>query len=286
MSNSRRHPFVRVFLPADQVEMIGLRLWELGATGLEQHDQTTIVRGTDPGRTTLTASFDDESKAAAAVAALGAEVDAELCFVDHQDWAVEWRRGFGPQRIGTRVLLQPSWEPARDVGDRVIITIDPENAFGSGDHETTRLVLSALDQRIRGGERVLDVGCGSGILSIAAIKLGAAFARGIDVDDDAVTVARRNATRNAVDRSCDVSTTPLEGVDERYDVVVANIETRVLVEMPEALRARCAPGGLLVLSGILREEHDAIVDAFGRARIVETLAENEWLAFVLLGEGE
>lgn len=281
MTDRSRHPIVRLFVPPEHVEITELRLWDLGATGLEQHDQSTIVRGTDQSRVTLTVAFGDEPSARAALDALDDAFDAELSFLDDANWAIEWRRGFGPQRIGERLLLQPSWEPARETDERVVVTIDPENAFGSGDHETTRLVLQALDRRIQGGERVLDVGCGSGVLSIAALKLGAASACGIDIEDDAIAVARRNAGINEVAPRFEASVTPLEHVRGVYDVVLANIETRVLTQMPALLWARCAPGGVLILSGVLTEERQSILDAYDTADAVETLAENEWLAFVM-----
>ncbi|MEM9726976.1 MAG: 50S ribosomal protein L11 methyltransferase [Myxococcota bacterium] len=275
-----RHPVLRVFTTEPDLELLQLRLFELGATGLEQHDQTTIVRATDP-RISVSATFDDEGLAKLALDEIGRTFDAELDYVENADWATEWRRGFGPQRIGERLLLQPSWEAAENHDHRQVVTIDPENAFGSGDHETTRLVLGVLERRVRGGERVLDVGCGTGILSVAALKLGAKHAVGIDVEDAAVEVAERNARVNAVAEHLEVSKTRLESVTALYDLVLANIETRILTQMAEALRARLAPGGVLVLSGILQHERDEILLAFDPMRPVELVSENEWLAFVM-----
>jgi len=163
----------------------------------------------------------------------------------------------------------------------VVLTIDPENAFGSGDHETTRLVLLMLDQQVAGGERVLDVGCGSGVLSIAALLLGAASAMAVDIDEDAVVVARRNAEINGVASHIEVSARPLSDLEGAYDIVLANIETRVLVHMPGQLQARIAPGGLLVVSGILRAERDELLAAYAPMRLEECLEEGEWCACLL-----
>ncbi|MEM7435624.1 MAG: 50S ribosomal protein L11 methyltransferase [Myxococcota bacterium] len=281
MTVAAPHPLLRVLLPSDRVELIQLQLWELGAIGFEQHDQTTIVPAEDAETVTLTATFDDVALAEAARDALPPELDVRLAFTEPVDWATEWRRGFGPQRIGDRLLLQPSWEADEAPGDRAIVTIDPENAFGSGDHETTRLVLAALDRWIKGGETVLDVGCGSGILSISAIRLGARSAIGVDIEDDAIEVAQRNAALNGVERRFEASRTPLAQVAGRFDVVLANIETRVLTQIPEALAERIAPGGILVLSGVLREEHDAILTSFDSLELLESLSENNWLAYVM-----
>jgi len=284
MAGLERHPFVTVRVPLAQLELAQLRLWELGATGLEERDQTTITREPTDGDVVVYAAFEDEAAALHALNQVRAEYEAGLVYVPHQNWATEWRRGFSAQRIGQRLLLHPSWEPAESKPGDVVLTIDPENAFGSGDHETTRLVLGLLDARIEGNERVLDVGCGSGILSIAAIRLGAASSIAIDIEDDAVIVTERNAGLNGVASSIDASTTPLHAIDGAYDLVLANIETRVLVQMPDALRARMAPGATLILSGILRKERDELLQAYASMYLEELVEEGEWCACVLRQE--
>ncbi len=283
MNTPKRFARLSIRVDPAAVELAELWLWEHGATGLEQRDTTTIVLGIDDGRVTLLGSFEDEALAANALAIAPPEYEASLLYDEATDWAVEWRRGFGPQRIGSRLLLQPSWEQVADSEGRTVLTIDPESAFGSGDHETTRLVLSIIDERITGGERVLDVGCGSGVLSIAALALGASSAIGIDIEDDAIAVATRNASLNGVADRFDASTAPLHAVEGKYDLVLANIETRVLVDLPSQLASCVAPDGLLILSGILDFEHDAILRAYEATPVVETRSEGEWLAFVMGG---
>jgi ribosomal protein L11 methyltransferase len=261
-----------------------LRLWELGATGLEERDETTLVREPAPALPVVIASFPDEAAAQYALKELRPEYDAEISYEARQDWAIEWRRGFGAQRIGKRLLLHPSWEKVESQADEVVLSIDPENAFGSGDHETTRLVLQILDERVTGGERVLDVGCGSAVLSIAALRLGAASAVAIDIEEDAVVVALRNASLNAVASQLEASTRPLAEITGLYEIVLANIETRVLIQMPEQLEARLAPGGILVLSGILRVERDELLAAYASMRLESVIEEGEWCACVLRSE--
>jgi ribosomal protein L11 methyltransferase len=284
MSSPRRHALVIVRLLPEQLELAELRLWELGATGLEERDHTTIIREPSDGDVVVYASFEDDAAAIRALDAMRPEYDASLVYLPHQNWATEWRRGFGPQRIGNRLVLHPSWEPVESEPGDVVLTIDPENAFGSGDHETTRLVLGFLDRYVEGNERVLDVGCGSGILSIAAIRLGAASSVAIDIEDDAVVVTERNATLNGVASRISVSTTPIDAVDGVYDLVLANIETRVLVHMPDALRARMASGAALILSGILRRERDQLLAAYESMRVDALIEEGEWCALVLRQE--
>lgn len=281
MSDSSRHPFVTVRVEPERLELAQLRLWELGATGLEERDETTLVREPAPALPMVIASFPDEAAAQYALKELRTEYDAEITYEARQDWAVEWRRGFGAQRIGKRLLLHPSWEKVESQPDEVVLSIDPENAFGSGDHETTRLVLQILDERVTGGERVLDVGCGSGVLSIAALRLGAASAVAIDIEEDAVVVALRNASLNAVASQLEASTCPLAEITGLYEIVLANIETRVLIQMPEQLETRLAPGGILVLSGILRVERDELLAAYASMRVESVIEEGEWCACVL-----
>lgn len=281
MPEPQSHPFVTIRVPPAQLELAQLRLWELGAMGLEERDDTTLVPVRAGDRVVVMAAFADEAAAQYAFDEVRGEYEAELVHVPHEDWSTEWRRGFGPQRIGTRLLLRPSWEEVQSKPNDVVLTIDPENAFGSGDHETTRLVLRVLDERVVGGERVLDVGCGSGILSIAALRLGAASAVAIDIEEEAVLVTRRNALLNGVASDLEASTRPLHDIEGTYDIVLANIETRVLIHMPHALRARTAPDGILVLSGILLDERDELLAAYVSMSLVECLEEGEWCACVL-----
>lgn len=276
-----RHPFVSLRVRCEQVELAQLRCWELGATGLEERDQSTLLQEPTPGWVVVIAAFPDEVSAQHALSEIHGEYEADIVYVPSEDWATEWRRGFGAQRIGERLLLHPSWEPASSEPGDVVVMIDPENAFGSGDHETTRLVLQALDQRVAGGERVLDVGCGSGVLSIAALRLGATSAVATDIDEDSVVVARRNAELNGVAEGFRASTQRLAEIDGTYDLLLANIETSVLVQMPSDLQARLAPGGALILSGILRSERDELVSAYAPMKLEASLEEGEWCACVL-----
>ena len=281
MSDPPRHPFVSLRVRPEQLELAQLRLWELGATGLEERDETTLVRESASGQAVVIAAFPDEAAAQHALREIRTEYAAEVVYVPSEDWATEWRRGFNAQRIGKRLLLRPSWEAAQSKADDVVVTIDPENAFGSGDHETTRLVLEILDQRVVGGERVLDVGCGSGVLSIAALRLGAASAVAIDIDEDAVVVTRRNAALNDVASRIQASARSLGDIDGAYDIVLANIETRVLSLMSHELQGRITSGGSLVLSGILLCERDELLAVYAPMRLDECLEEGEWCACLL-----
>ena len=187
-----------------------------------------------------------------------------------------WRAWARPTRVG-RLVVRPAWQdvrppsPAEPIASDVEIAIDPGHVFGHGGHPSTRLVLGALVERLRGGESVLDVGCGSGVLSLAAVALGAESARAIDIDPTAVAVTRANAVANRLSRRIDVDSTPLAAIRRRFDVVVANIGVVVLRELAPLLVGRVAAGGWLVCSGLLEHQWREVVDlalaaADGRGR--------------------
>ncbi|MEM1413458.1 MAG: 50S ribosomal protein L11 methyltransferase [Myxococcota bacterium] len=274
-----RYPYVHVAVPPADAELVADRLWTLGCLGVEERDGTTLNVPDAGEALTLVASFADEEAAQRALARL--DRPATLRFVEGDGWRDAWKAFFEPTKLGARLLLRPSWREVSPEPGEVVLTIDPGYAFGSGIHETTRLVLREVDARTRGGETVLDVGCGSGILAIAARLLGAASAVAVDVDPDAVRTARENAERNGT--TLEASATPIEEVPGTYDLVLANIQAPILLAMRDALIGRVAEGGTLVLSGILEEAHEEVTAAYVEAGLRHDASprENEWRAIVL-----
>lgn len=173
--------------------------------------------------------------------------------IDDADWVGLTQSQFDPIAIGDRLWIVPSWHevPVEAGDDAVVIRLDPGMAFGTGDHPTTRLCLAWLDDHLVGGETVIDYGCGSGILAIAAARLGAADVKGTDIDDQAITAARRNAADNDV---AIAFTSSSQFVAEAADIVVANILSNPLKVLAPLLTSLVAPHGRLVLSGILERQ--------------------------------
>lgn len=177
-----------------------------------------------------------------------------------QDWVRLTQAQFDPIQISQRLWIVPSWHVAPDPS-AIILVLDPGLAFGTGSHPTTRLCLQWLDANIRGGESVLDYGCGSGILAIAAKKLGAGEVTGVDIDPQAVQAARDNAARNAVQQS--YFYLPDAAPEAQYAVVIANILSNPLKVLAPMLAARVRPGGQIVLSGILAAQAEEMRALYG-----------------------
>jgi ribosomal protein L11 methyltransferase len=196
---------------------------------------------------------------AAIACALPAAPPFDLRDVPDDDWVRRTQAQFPPQRIGTRLWIVPSWHEPPSDPDALVIRLDPGVAFGTGTHPTTRLCLEWLDEHLQPGLSVLDYGCGSGILAIAAARLGAQPVDGTDVDAQSLAAARANAERNAVPvRFAAPDALP----HRRYDVVVANILASPLRVLAPLLVARCAAGGALVLSGLLDAQADELTELY------------------------
>lgn len=178
--------------------------------------------------------------------------------VEEQDWVRLTQDQFAPIQIAERLWIVPSWHAAPDSA-AVNLVLDPGLAFGTGAHPTTFLCLQWLAAELRGGETLLDYGCGSGILAIAAAKLGAARVLGVDIDDNALQATRDNAAANAV--TLDVRHSA-QAIAERFNVVIANILTNPLCVLAPLLAQRLAPGGRLVLSGVLATQAQQVIDAY------------------------
>ena len=202
--------------------------------------------------------------------------------LDETEWTEPWKEFFRPTPIGQRILVYPSWENVSGTSSRdILVQIDPQMAFGTGRHSTTILCLELLEDVLKGGEKVADVGTGSGILAIAAIKLGARQVVAVDVDTKAVPIARENTRINGVDDEihlvCGELLTPISG---RYDVIVSNIVSKVIRLMIPDFRSYLNTDGKLILSGILGHEVSEIQNELENNGLVtlETHLHEEWAA--------
>jgi ribosomal protein L11 methyltransferase len=202
------------------------------------------------------------------------------------DWTAEWKKKYRPLRIGRKIRIVPSWIGARPADGEVTLRLDPGMAFGTGMHPTTQLCLEALEDRVTRGIEIDDLGCGSGILAIGALKLGAARATGWDIDPEAVRSAGENARRNGVAGRFDVRLGTLDDLlreNRSAPVVAANILASVLREMlRNGLADAVAPDGCLILSGILLDQSEDVETALAEAgmRLAEKKTREDWAALV------
>ena len=265
-------------VPPDQVELASDLLWALGVVAVEER----IVGE----RTELWTSLgDDEAIATAAAARFDPAWQWRLEEVD-EAVADTWRDHVGATWVATDLVVVPAWIPApADCADSgvIVLRIEPGATFGLGDHPTTQLSLLALRSAVIAdpGCSVLDVGCGSGVLAVAAIHFGAAHASGIDIAPAAVATTTANAAANRVAHSVDVSNVPLADVDETYGVVVANILAPTLIALSADLVRVVAPGGTLIVSGVLADRCDHVVGALGPFVEVERRVSEGWAAITL-----
>jgi ribosomal protein L11 methyltransferase len=273
---------IDVRAPTEQREKMGA--WLVARTGhaVEERADGTLI-----------AFAPDERAAAALVEELGRELEPQVETwrhpLDSTDWSTRWREGLGPRQVG-RLTIVPSWLPEAAEPDPLTIVLDPETAFGSGEHGSTRAAITLLSRLLRSGDRVLDLGSGSGILTIAAIKLGAASAIGIEIDPEANAVALRNAERNSVANRVEflegdaAALAPLVGpVDLLLSNILRSTNSLLLPVIGRALR----PGGVAIFSGMEQPEAEEFRHTLGQAGFAafqETLDAGWWGVAAILPE--
>lgn len=257
----------------------------LGPTFASPNAHPTRVAGYLPVDDRLETRLDNIRTRIKALPDLGLPLQSDevtITWVQDEDWATAWKKHFKPVRVG-RIVVKPTWEDFTPLTEDVIIDIDPGMAFGTGYHPTTQLCLHALQERIKGGEVVLDVGTGSGVLAIAAAKLGAERVVGMDVDTVAVEVARENVEQAGLTDVLSIvrgdSPMAFEG---EADLVVANILAQVLIDMADLLVQKVRGGGILISSGIIEQRSEEVKAAFEKRGLatIEEKRDGDWVAII------
>ena len=212
----------------------------------------------------------------------------ELASIRREDWENNWKQYFKPFAVGEKFIIKPSWETCDNLDGRIVLEIDPSSSFGTGTHNTTQLCICELERLVKPGDRLLDMGCGSGILSVAARLLGAADIAAADIDPNAVNIARENAEKNGFELTTYVGdVTGDAALDEQigggYDIIVANIVADVIMGMQEILKRKLKDDGTLIVSGIIAPRADEVQESLLGAGFVlrNRQQSGDWVAMTL-----
>lgn len=220
-------------------------------------------------------------------------LETDFSSIREEDWANNWKQYFKPLKIGNKLLIKPSWEDYKADGDeRIILEIDPASSFGTGQHHTTRLCLELLENSIEKGDELLDMGCGSGILSIGAMLLGAENAVALDIEENAVASAIENAAKNNIPEDKYIAycgnvlsdNALADKIDKKYDIITANIVADVLIAMGSLFDRYLKENGILIISGIIEERMDEVINAVencGFTKLEQNIKEG-WAAVKLI----
>jgi ribosomal protein L11 methyltransferase len=261
-------------VPVPDGELAADALWSLGVLAVEERDAPAV------GMVELWTSLGDDAEAVAAAAeGFPARWHWRVVDVDPAD-AERWRDHAHPTWVHADLVVCPAWVPFEPAPGTIVVRIEPASTFGLGDHPSTVLALRGLRPLVSGAV-MLDVGCGSGVLAVAAAVLGAERVDAIDVTTAAVDATVANAAVNGVADRVQVSTTPLADVEARYDVVAANLLAPTLIELAPDLRRVVGDDGALVVSGVLRDRYDHVLDALRPLRVVDTRTLEGWAALTL-----
>ena len=218
---------------------------------------------------------------------LGIKAEISVSGVNEEDWANSWKAYYKPIKIGEKIVIVPAWEKYSASPEEIVVRMDPGMAFGTGTHETTRLVIKLLEKYVKNGARVADVGCGSGILAICASKLGVGECKAYDIDPVAVKVANENIKDSGLTNvTCEVSDL-LKQVDRSggaYDVICANIVADIIIRMMPDVGALIDENSVILASGIIVERSEDVISGFEQHgfKIVERIDENGWCALAVM----
>ena len=313
---------VSIYTTSEGIEPVSGRLYQLGITGIEIEDEKDFkdflennkqywdyvdddLLKEKEGETKVSAYVSDNpagyemltsiKSSMAELKALDEEnefgrLETECSTLNEEDWANNWKKYFHPMGIGEKILIKPEWEELTQDTDRIVFNINPGMTFGTGSHYTTQLCIENLEKYITDGSTMLDLGCGSGILSIISLLLGASCAVAVDIDPNAVDIAYQNAERNNVDKSKYhvyagniLTDEELQSkISGKYDVVAANIVADVIIGLTPKAREYMKDGGVFITSGIIEDRVDDVKAALEQNgfTIVDIKQRKDWVSIV------
>ena len=277
MNSDQRYLELKINIPLDYQEMFISELTDLDFDGFEQYDSYLLAyvqanRFSDVSR--------EEIEKLIASQPIPCSFESERIY-EPQNWNEEWEKTIEPMTVG-EFFIRPTWKQVPTPEGCYLLEIDPKMAFGTGYHETTRLMLRMLSKCIKPGMNVLDVGTGTGVLAIAAIKLGANYAFGFDIDEWSYVNATENALLNEVADRFEIKEGSFETIprDKQFDIILANVNRNMLLSTSGQIVNSLNDGGVLVLSGLLDVDEEAILgcEEYASLKLIDRLQENEWIS--------
>ena len=270
------------FLP----DVLSGLLWELEITGINENNDIVIVFAAEDSH------VNEEMIGTLLEKLVEQNVIEEFSVVgemlEEKNWNELWEKSREVIRISERIVIKPTFKEYESKQDEIVITLDPKMSFGTGEHESTKLALRLMENYVKGNEKVLDVGSGTGILSIAAIKLGAAYAAAVDNDPLCYQNCTENCTLNNVEERIKIVDGEIGVIPEAdFDLVLANIQKNILLFISEKIKAKLKKNGIVVLSGLLLKDETEIISHYQSIgfKFIEKKVIDEWIALVLMAHG-
>jgi len=266
--------------------------WDYVDEALIDLEQGAVVKGYIPESSGIVEKIDSIKKSITALPEFGLNIgtgEVSIIEVNEEDWSTSWKKYYKPTKIGKNIVIKPTWEKYESNEDEMIIEMDPGMAFGTGTHETTMMCVQQLEKRISANSTVFDIGCGSGILSIVAAKLGAKKVIGVDFDEVAVNVAKENVIENKVTSSVEIRHGNLmDVVKDKANIVVANIMADIIMILSKDITGFLNKDGLFIASGIILDKVDAVKESLidNGLEVIEVETMGEWSVIVSKVKGE
>ena len=272
----------KIFSQPFDADLLSGIMWDFDITGLLEDDDHISIFTSRTSKTTEKQISDELKKLQKDNLIESFRIEKEL--LEDKNWNELWEKSREVIRVSERILIKPSFKDYSAKPDEVVLTIDPKMSFGTGEHQSTKLVLRLLEKYIKKGMKVLDVGSGTGILSIAAVKLGATKAVAVDFDEICLENCRENCSLNKVSNLVEVLTGEIDVVKEKnFDLILANIQKSVLLEIAEKIKSKVKSNGIVILSGLLESDKSAIDRKYNKLgfRIKQIEQMDEWIAMVI-----
>ena len=255
-------------------------LWELNISGINEEEDSLKIFSGDTGSISKEEVNDQLQKLVNNKIIISFKIEEHT--YEYKNWNEEWEKGINVIEISDRIVIKPSFKNYENRNNKHVITIDPKMSFGTGEHQTTKLVIQLMEKYLRKGMRVFDIGTGTGILAISAIKLGANSAVAIDNDEWCLENIKENCRLNNVSDKIDIKICTIKHIqEEKFDLILANIQKNVLLEISRELIEKLTDKGIVILSGLLIEDESYIIEKYKQLELIEQVTMGEWLALVL-----